>query len=208
MVQIAAKEVTLKQLRQSVDLKVTRDASFFTEWQQPDDRLSPSDRELLDRVQANFTALMDDPPMLENTVKMVILAPLLDLAGFYRQPFQLETESSAEITANDGDTVIRGRIDVLVLKQKFWLLVIESKRSDFSVTRALPQALAYMVGSPNPDQPTFGMIANGNEFLFVKSIGPPTAQYATSRLFSLINPGNELAAVLNILKTIGQLAIN
>jgi predicted type IV restriction endonuclease len=207
MVQIAAKEVTLKQLRQSVDLKVTRDASFFTEWQNPDDRLSPSERELLDRVQDNFTALMDDPPMLENTVKMVILAPLLDLAGFYRQPFQLETESSAEITANDGDTVIRGRIDVLVLKQKFWLLVIESKRSDFSVTRALPQALAYMLGSPNRDQPTFGMITNGNEFLFVKSIGPPTAQYATSRLFSLINPGNELAAVLNILKTIGQIAV-
>jgi predicted type IV restriction endonuclease len=207
MVQIAAKEVTLKQLRQSLNLQVTRDVNFFTEWRQPDDRLSPSERELLDRVQANFTALMDDPPMLENTVKMVILAPLLDLAGFYRQPFQLETESSAEIAAPDGDTVIRGRIDVLVLKQKFWLLVIESKRSDFSVTRALPQALAYMLGSPNQDQPTFGMITNGNEFLFVKSIGPPTAQYATSRLFSLINPGNDLSAVLNILKTIGQIAV-
>ncbi len=187
--------------------RITCDTSFFTEWQQPDDRLSPADRELLDRVQDNFTALMDDPPMLENTVKMVILAPLLDLAGFYRQPFQLETESSVAIEANDGDTVIRGRIDVLVLKQKFWLLVIESKRSDFSVTRALPQALAYMLGSPNQSQPTFGMISNGNEFLFVKSIGSPTAQYATSRLFSLINPGNELPAVLNILKTIGQLAV-
>jgi hypothetical protein len=99
--------------------RITCDASFFSEWQQPDDQLSPADRELLDRVQDYFTALMDDPPMLENIVKMVILAPLLDLAGFYRQPFQLETEASAEITANDGDTgsdrCTRSQTEILAL---------------------------------------------------------------------------------------------
>ena len=37
--------------------------------------LSEEDHHLLDRVKANFLELMEDPPMLENTV---ILAPLID----------------------------------------------------------------------------------------------------------------------------------
>ena len=36
---------------------------------------------------------------------------------------------------------MRGRIDVLVLKQQFWLLVIESKQTGFSLLTAIPQAL-------------------------------------------------------------------
>ena len=82
--------------------------------------------------------------MLENTVKMVVLAPLLDLAGFYHKPFRIETETSVALEMKDEGTIIRGRIDVLVIKNRLWLLVIESKRSDFAVTRAIPQALAYI----------------------------------------------------------------
>lgn len=48
--------------------------------------LSEEERHLLDRVKGSFLELMEDPPMLENTVKMVVLAPLLDLAGFYQKP--------------------------------------------------------------------------------------------------------------------------
>jgi predicted type IV restriction endonuclease len=204
MVRIAAKEVTIKQLRESFGLEAARDVDFFREWRSPENELTQMECALLDRVRENFTSLMDDPPMLENTVKMVVVAPLLDLAGFYRKPFQLETEASVEIEAVDDGTVVRGRIDVLVVRPQLWLLVIESKRSDFSVTRGLPQALAYMLGSPNRSLPTFGMITNGNEFLFVKSMAQPISQYATSRLFSLINPHNELCDVLRILKTIGR----
>jgi hypothetical protein len=121
-------------------------------------------------VKANFLELMDDPPMLENTVKMVVLAPLLDLAGFYHKPFRIETETGVALEMEDEGTIIRGRIDVLVLKNRLWLLVIESKRSDFAVTRAIPQALAYMLGNEETVLPTFGMITNGNEFLFINML--------------------------------------
>jgi hypothetical protein len=210
MVQIAAKEVTLRQLRESFGLEVARENDFFREWQSPADTLSQVERDLLDRVRENYSSLMDDPPMLENTVKLVILAPLLDLAGFYRKPFQLETEASVAIEAEEDGTIVRGRIDILVVRPQLWLLVIESKRSDFAVTRGLPQALAYMLGSPNRARPTFGMITNGNEFLFVKSslvqsTPQPIARYATSRLFSLVNPQNELWEVLQVLRTIGSI---
>ena len=200
---IAANTATLRDLKQALGLKQALNPDFFPEWQQAKADLSEADQHLLDRVKANFIALMDDPPMLENTVKMVVLSPLLDLAGFYRQPFRIETETSIDLELEDDGMVIRGRIDVLVLKDQFWLLVIESKRSDFAVTRAIPQALAYMLGNPNMLDPTFGLITNGNEFLFLKATRQPTAQYATSRLFALINPDNELYTVLQTLKQWG-----
>jgi hypothetical protein len=200
---IAANTATLRDLKQALGLQQSLDPAFFDEWQQDMPPLSEAEQHLLDRVKANFTALMEDPPMLENSVKMVVLSPLLDLAGFYRKPFRIETETSIDLELEDGGIVIRGRIDVLVLKEQFWLLVIESKRSDFAVTRAIPQALAYMLSNPKLTDPTFGLITNGNEFLFLKATRQPTAQYANSRLFSLINPGNELYRVLQTLKQWG-----
>lgn len=203
---LAANTATLRDLKQALGLQQSLDPAFFDEWQQEMPPLSEAEQQLLDRVQANFTALMEDPPMLENSVKMMVLSPLLDLAGFYRQPFPIETETSIDLELEDDGLIIRGRIDVLVLKEQFWRLVIESKRSDFAVTRAIPQALASMLSKPKlpkPVDPTFGLITNGNEFLFLKATRQPTAQYANSRLFSLVNPGNELYRVLQTLKQWG-----
>ena len=198
---IAAKDVTLRELKQNFGIQISQDAAFFNEWLDEFTPLSEEDHHLLDRVKANFLELMEDPPMLENTVKMVVLAPLLDLAGFYHKPFRLETETAIAVEMKDGGAIIRGRIDVLVIKNQLWLLVIESKRSDFAVTRAIPQALAYMLSNSETMHSTFGMITNGNEFLFLKT---SQNQYANSRLFSLVNPNNELYEVLQILKHLGS----
>lgn len=198
---IAAKDVTLRELKQNFGIQISQDPAFFTEWLDSFTPLSEEDHHLLDRVKANFLELMEDPPMLENTVKMVVLAPLLDLAGFYHKPFRIETETAIALEMKDEGAIIRGRIDVLVIKNRLWLLVIESKRSDFAVTRAIPQALAYMLSNSETVQPTFGMITNGNEFLFLKT---SRDEYTNSRLFSLVNPNNELYEVLQILKYLGS----
>ena len=200
---IQASLVKLSDLKNKFGLTLVRDPQFFAEWSKVSTETSELEQFWLDRVQTNFSALLEDPPVLENSVKMLVLSPLLDLAGFYQKPYRLETEASMEIEAEDEGIIIRGRIDVLVLREKFWLVVIESKCSDFSVTKAIPQTLAYMFGNPNPEQPTFGMVTNGNEFVFLKLIRQPSPQYANSRLFSLINPGNELCEVLEVLKQLG-----
>ncbi len=210
---IAAKDVTLRELKQNFGLQMAQDSTFFLEWTEKFNRLavkpaealdialSNEDQRLLDRVKANFLELMEEPPMLENTVNMVVLAPLLDLAGFYHKPFRIETETSVALEMQEEETIVRGRIDVLVVKNQLWLLVIESKRSDFAVTRAIPQTLAYMLSNSAAVEPTFGMITNGNEFLFLKT---SQQEYANSRLFSLVNPGNELYQVLLILRQLGS----
>jgi predicted type IV restriction endonuclease len=201
---IPATDITLRTLKQVFSLKFTSNFRFFSEWLDVSVEISEAEKSILDRVKSNFLELMEDPPLLENSVKMVILAPLLDLAGFYRKLFRIETETSIAVEMEDEGTIIRGRIDVLVVKQSLWLLVIESKRSDFAVTRAIPQALAYMLSNPEIEQPTFGMITNGNEFLFLKATRQPSSEYAISRLFSLINPDNELYEVLTILKRLSR----
>ena len=190
-------------MKHKFGLTLVRDPLFFSEWLGVSTDVSEFEKFWLDRVQANFSSLLEDPLILENSVKMLVLSPLLDLAGFYQPPYRLETATSIEIEAEDEGEIIRGRIDALILREKFWLVVIESKQSDFTVTKALPQTLTYMLGSPNPERATFGMITNGNDFLFLKLIQQPTPQYANSRLFSSINPGNELYEVLDILKRIG-----
>jgi hypothetical protein len=199
--EIVAKDVTLRELKRNFGIQISQDPAFFTEWLDGFTPLSEEDHHLLDRVKANFLELMEDPPMLENTVKMVVLAPLLDLAGFYHKPFRIETETAIALEMKDEGAIIRGRIDVLEIKSRLWLLVIESKRSDFAVTRAIPQALAYMLSNSETVQPTFGMITNGNEFLFLKT---SRNEYTNSRLFSLVNPNNELYEVLQILKYLGS----
>lgn len=135
---------------------------------------------------------------------MVVLSPLLDLSGFYQSPFRISTEPSVEIVSEDEGVIVKGQTDVLVLNDVIWILVIESKRAEFSIEAARAQILAYMLRNAGTDKPTFGLITNGSSFVFVKLVKQDTPLYALSRMFSIINPGNELYSVLSILKRLGS----
>jgi hypothetical protein len=198
-----ASQVTLSYLEERYSLQPAGEADFCTEWSTALPTLNELEQQYLDRVRANFSRLLKTPPLLENSVKMVVISPLLDLAGFYQEPFRITSEPGFEVNAVDEQEMIRGRIDVLVLQGLLWILVLESKRSDFAVSMAIPQALACMMVNPQNENPTFGLISNGNDFLFLKLLAQPHPLYAHSRLFSLLNPGNELYSVLQVLKNIG-----
>lgn len=198
-------QITLKQLKENFSLDLSQDDSFFLECNIINLSITEEEKKALNRVKNNVLSLLEEPPLLENSVKMVVLSPLLDLAGFYQSPFRIETESSIEIKTEDEGLIIQGRIDVSVIKNSLWLLVIESKRSDFSVTTAIPQALAYMIANPTVNQPTFGMICNGSELIFLKAVHSSNILYQTSQLFCLFNPNNDLYLVLQLLKKLGNI---
>lgn len=210
---IAARNVKLHQLKESFGLQLADDA-FFPEWCAPFSDLTTQEKNALDRVKRNYLYLLDYP-IMESIVKMVVLSPLLDLSGFYEPPFRVAGETSVQVSATDEGDIVQGSIDVLVLHQQLWVTVIEAKNSEFSITKAIPQTLAYMLASPHPTRPSFGSITNGSEFLFLKliqnnsSASPPSTQtlYGQSNLFSLLNRGNDLYQVAQILKHLGQLAI-
>lgn len=166
--------------------------------------LTDAEKSSLERVKSNYLNLTKRRPMSEEAVKMVVLSPLLDLAGFYQPHFEIETEKSIEISAVDENIIVKGNIDVLVLNKRLWVLVIESKSTKFDVLTALPQALAYMLDSPNIEQPTFGLLVNGREFVFVKLIQQEKPKYARSYALS-IERDTEFQQVLSALKRISQL---
>jgi len=90
------------------------------------------EQRILDRLKRNYLYLLEYPVM-ESLVKMVVLSPLLDLAGFYEPPFRVEGETNIQIAAEDEGERIQGCIDVLVIQEQFWVTVIEAKNSEFSI---------------------------------------------------------------------------
>jgi len=202
---ISAEKITLYELEQRFGLQQSEDAQLFYEWQTELPELTSAEIERLDRVKAAYANLARRS-VLENTVKMAVVSPLLDLAGFFLPPFYISTEEEVQIAAQDGETIVRGKIDVLVLKDQFWVLVIESKRAEFSLKVGISQALAYMLANPQPNQPLFGMVTNGSNFIFLKlQQGVPC--YARSREF-LLEEGNDVYTVLQVLKRLADAISN
>jgi hypothetical protein len=200
---IQASELSLYEVEVKLGLHRTRDANFFTEWQLKMPALNPTDADQLDRVKADFEA-QDRYPMLEQAVKLIALAPMLSLAGFYRDPFRIHPEKSIQIALPTEDEVLRGRIDVLVLADRLWMLVIESKEAGFSLKESIPQALSYMAATPTPELPAYGLCTNGSHWLFLK-LNIQTKEYALSDEFSLYRRGNELGNVLQVMKQLGEI---
>ena len=205
---LPAREITLHELREKFGLQLVEDEQFFREWQDDLPEITEAEKQRLDRVKASYSNLLEDPPLLENTVKMVVLSPLLDLAGFYLPPFRIKSEKSIEISLEDEGIIIKGQIDVLVVYDQFWVVVIESKQASFSLEVGRSQLLSYMLANPHPDRPTYGLILNGSNFRFLKLVKGERYQYAVSRMFDLFNLGNDLYQVLRVLKLLAQLAVN
>jgi hypothetical protein len=180
---------------------------FFDEWQSPLPPLTVP--ELADLAQLHRRLLYHraDGELLEGAVVLLVVSPLLELAGFYDPPFKIKAETTIELAIDDGEEVLRGRIDVLVLQNRLWVAVLESKKTMISARSALPQALAYMMSRPESDQPLFGILTNGDEIVFVKLTTQPTPQYQLSRAFSLYTLPSELQLALQTLKQLGQVVI-
>ena len=196
---IQASMLTLPKVKEQFRLRQTWDLQFFPEWQQVTTLLAESEQQWLDQIRSDFLSIVEHSST-EEVVKLFVLSPLLSLAGLARYPFVPVTEEVVEILVEGEDELIRGKIDLLVLHQHLWIVVLEAKRQSLNVTVALPQALFHMMDSPNSDHPVYGLVSNGTEFLFLKLVRQEDSEYGLSRLFSLINPGNDLYAVITILK--------
>ncbi len=122
-------QLTLYDLEQRFGLQEVSDDTFFAEWQREIPGLSSAEQDRLERINAAY-ANLERRSLLENTMKLAVVAPLIDLAGLFLPPFYVTTEKTVEITAATNELTIKGQLDVLVLKDQLWVLIIESKRYD------------------------------------------------------------------------------
>lgn len=195
---------SLAEAESRLNLSRTEDEAFFTEWQSELPSLSDSEQTALDTLRRRLLYHRADGELLEGAVTLLVASPLLELAGFYDPPFRMKAEAAIEIVIDDGEETMRGRIDILILLQQLWVMVLECKKTTISTRSALPQALAYMMANPDLDKPRFGMLTNGDDVLFVKMMAQPTPEYGLSRAFSIYTVRSELRSAFQVLKHLGQ----
>ncbi len=200
---IQASKLNLIDLKLKFGLELTEDENFFPEWQEYLPELTDLEKQFMDDIKQEYRHL-SQYPMPEALVKLVVLGPLLKWAGFYRPPFFITGEKQVEITSQDGETVVNGRLDLLVFIPDFWVLSIEAKKAQYSLDAGIPQVLAYMLASPGEGKPVYGMVNNGPELIFLKLIRQGTPKYGESALFSIRN-NTDLYTVLRVLKRLGKL---
>ena len=204
---IAEDVKTLAQVQQKLGIRLSEDSKFFTEWleesESMDDPIEENDRLRLDQVRRNYLYQSEDGPLLEETIKLVILSPILELAGFYQALYKFRAEVSVDVeTVGDQDEVLRGRIDGLVLLNRLWIVLIEAKKATLDLELALPQTLAYMATNPERSGSGFGMVTNGSSYLFVKLA---EKKYGISDVFGTRSQHrNNLVEVLRVLKRLGR----
>lgn len=196
---------SLNQAEQLFGLSRTTDLRFFPEWQSPSIELTPGEEAALDRIKTSYLYNSADGPLTESTINLLLISPLLYLSGFCDPPFKLRGEESIEIQVGEDENVLKGRLDALVLQDRLWLVLAESKETKLSFSIAIPQTLAYMMASPNRDAPCFGLVTNGDGFLFIKLVKQPRPLYDLSDDFSLFKRShNDLYTILKILKNLQQ----
>ncbi|MBN3927218.1 type I restriction endonuclease subunit R [Nostoc sp. NMS4] len=201
---------TISEAEKQFNLVRTDDVDFFPESRENLVDLTDAEKTVLDRIRARYRYHRANGNLAEGLVNLVVLSPLLELAGFYDPPFQMQGEVAVEVSASVAmdeisEEILRGRIDFLVVSKGLWIAALESKGTAINLDMAIPQILAYMMSNPNSEKSVFGIATNGGEFFFLKLNRQETAQYDISRIFSLLPLQNELYDVLMILKKLGRL---
>ena len=161
--------MTIADVENKFQLRPSLEPTFFREWQNDLPELTELEKASLDRLLVRFAGHRRRDILAEGAVDKLIISPLLDLVGFYEPEYEVRTEESVEFALESDEEVLRGRIDTLIVRNRLWVLVIEAKRT-IMASLALPQALSYMMCNPKPELPSFGLITNGDEFIFAKSI--------------------------------------
>ena len=176
---------TLDSVEQQFGVKRMEDMAFFPEWRSSFPLLSEFEQKELAKLRQRYFYQRSKGELLEITALLLLVSPLLALAGFYDPPFTVRAEES------------------VVLWEQVWIVVVESKKTALSLWSALPQTLAYLHANPNPQRPSYGLMTNGDEFAFVKlsrSNGSWGSLYGLSRPFALLPAPQDFEIVLQILK--------
>ena len=192
---------TIAEAEQKFGLSRSELKDFFTEWYDQLPEINSSDRTNLEVLWRRYIYHRSGGHLLESTVMLLLVSPLLTITGLYDPPFLLKAEESVLIKISDSEETLQGRIDVLVLRDRIWIIVLESKKTMLSVWSALPQTLAYLMASPNGDRPTFAMLTNGDDIVFVKLEGK---HYAMSQVLAPLVNQHELETAWRVLRKIAE----
>ncbi|NEQ07517.1 MULTISPECIES: restriction endonuclease subunit R [unclassified Moorena] len=175
--------------------------------------LKDVEKQELVQIKNDFRPYLRSGKVSEGQVKLVVIAPLLRLAGFYHYPITISVEEGiAEIDSEEEETRITGRLDILAINNQqptsannyFWVLVIETKNSLVDVTAGLPQLLTYAYKSLEHQKSVWGLVTNGLRYQFVYLQQETSPIYQLMPLLNLMESDSSIQ-LLKVLKAICKL---
>jgi hypothetical protein len=211
MTTLIAKKLTLKQVHELLKLSKLPTGLFtpllclepLTEFEQQE----------LAQIRDDFENYLVEGKVLEGQIKLLVIGPLLRLAGFYRSPIKISLEQDIDdIVIEDEDTEIKGRFDILAVNKEyptatdvaFWILVIESKNSSINAFEGLPQLLTYAHQSLEHQKIVWGLTTNGMQYQFVLIRQGNPSTYQQIPLLNLMDSESAIE-LLQVLKAICKL---
>jgi hypothetical protein len=167
----------------------------------------------LDQIREELWTYLKRARISEGQAKVISLIPLLRLAGYSRAPLEyLVEEDIGEICIPNDETVIRGRLDLVVANRDLptgkntflWIVVVETKNIEASEFAGIAQMLTYAYRSLERQANVWGMVTNGVTYQFfylAKSETELTYQYLPAlRLLER----QQALRVLQVLKAIAS----
>jgi hypothetical protein len=207
---LQAKYLTLDEVHQLLNLQPSLQRVRFgevltltevTEWEMAE----------MEQIRIDFQAYWQAGKVLEGQVQMLVLSPLLRLAGFYRSPIQLSLEQAiGEISIVDEETTIAGRLDLLAVRRAsttpLWILVVESKNSQVDALNGLPQLLTYASRSLSHQRSVWGLVTNGISYYFTRLMTDEIRSQQTYQLLPELNllDSDRALVLLQVLKAIRE----
>lgn len=211
MTTLNAKNLTLSQVHQLLKLNKLPNGSFASLLSL--EPLTEFEQQELAQIRDDFEHYLIEGKVLEGQIKLLVIDPLLRLAGFYRSPIKISLELDiASIVIEDEDKTITGRFDILAVNKEqptatdvaFWVLVIEAKNSAVNSLEGLPQLLTYAYQSLERQKLVWGLTTNGmqHQFVLLRQGNPPT--YQQMPLLNLMDSESAIQ-LLQVLKAIHKL---
>ncbi len=173
---INASSLTLQAIRQQFHLKSEFEENLAAFLPLPD--LTPTQQAHLTSIRTDWNRYLSAGKVSEGEVKVFILSRLLVEAGYLSREdlrVSLEEQVSA-VEVEDSDHIIRGRMDLLICQEQtnstvpLCILVIETKNSEIDVRAGLPQLLFYMHSFLGQQAVVWGLVTNGETYLFVRLV--------------------------------------
>ena len=191
---------SLNEAHSTLRLQPSYDTAFFREWTAPFPELTLPEIEVCDRLRTRYQYYQAEGAITESTVNLIMVAPILELLKLNDPPYLIKGEKYIKIEIEEKDQVLDGLIDILVMQDSLWFILLETKRYGFSVMQALPQTLTYMMSNPGNRDASYGLITTGEDYLFIK-LNPQTREYDLSDKLTLsTRRDNQLYKVIQILK--------
>lgn len=99
---------SINQAESMFGLHRATETHFFPEWTENLPQLTAAEEASLERAKNSYLYNSADGPVAESTLNLLLVSPLLYLAGFCDPPFKIRGEMTVEITAQENGTTLSG----------------------------------------------------------------------------------------------------